>query len=809
MPPTNRSPNNFLQMLLTALPGSARWILGLYLAFVGQAQAQIRLQGQVLESKNGTALPGATVYAPGYKEGVSADAEGRFEIGLPGDTATVRFGFVGYRPKLMRYGRSQRGLTIVLEPEHLQEVVIDAEGTPQTKVQRTQMSVERLETRQAKLLPALFGEVDLLRILQLKPGVQSGGEGTTGLYVRGGGADQNLFLLDEAVIYNPSHLFGFLSVFNPDAVRNIDLYKGGFPANYGGRLSSVVDVRLREGNRDSMVATGGIGLISSRFTLEGPIQKGKSSYIFSARRTYFDVATRAYNERQAPRNINNPRYSPIPDYYFYDMNGRLTFDLSERDRLYISGYLGRDVFGFQRRQFRFNFDWGNSLLSARLVHRHDARTTSEASVTLTDYRYNIRNAFDRFSFSLSSGIQDITGRLQISRKTLNNHQLVAGVTYTNHAFTVGRAQGGTTDNSFRFSAGQSLQAGEYAAYASDQFNLTPRTELIAGVRLSGTTQAGTSYGGIEPRLIGRFTVSDKMAIKASYGRMYQYLHLVSPSATSIPTDLWYPSGPRVRPQVSDQVAAGYNLSLGGNKFFFSHELYYKKLANQVDFKDGANLFLNQQLDTTFIFGRGWAYGTELYLEKRIGRTTGWIGYTLAWTWRQFSEVDNGQPFHPRYDRRHDLSIVVSHQLNHRWSLSGTFVYGTGNAVTLPVGRAFVQDIGGSVGSPPGFAVVPLYGRRNSFRMAPYHRADVSAVWLVGRRRVNDLTFSIYNVYSRMNPYFYYIDTQTENPDGSGNITGFEARQVSLFPIIPSVTYNYKFTVRPLWKRRAGASIGGQ
>ena len=765
----------------------------MFLVTVCTASAQgLQIKGRILENALGTPLPGATVYAPGYRMGASADAEGNFLLSLPGDTVTIRYGFPGYKPRFVHYRHSHDGITVQLEVDQLQEVVVESEGNPQQKVQATRMSVEQLDSKQAKLLPALFGEVDLLRILQLKPGVQSGGEGTTGLYVRGGGADQNLFLLDEAVIYNPAHLFGFLSVFNPDAVRSIDLYKGGFPANYGGRLSSVVDVKLKEGNKDSTAVTGGIGLISSRITLEGPIQKGKSSYIFSARRTYFDVFTRAYNKSKEAANRNNPKYSPIPDYYFYDLNGRLTFDLTPRDRLLVTGYFGRDVFGFQRRQFKFNFDWGNSLVSARLVHRHDARMFSEASVSFTDYRYNISNAFGPFTFNIGSGIQDLTGKLQITRHTLADHTLMAGLQVTSHGFTVGRAQGGSADKTFAFSVGQNLQAMEYGLFASDQFNLGPRLNIIAGARLSGMSNGNTVYGGLEPRLIGRYALSDKVSLKASYGRMYQYLHLVSPSASSIPTDIWYPSGARVKPQISDQTAAGYNVSLWGNKYFFSHEVYYKNMAQQVDFKDGANLFLNQKLDTTFIFGKGWAYGTELYLEKKTGRTTGWIGYTLAYTWRQFADIDGGQPFHPRYDRRHDLSIVVTHKLSDRVHISGTFVYGTGNAVTLPTGRAYVQDVTGTTANPPGFNVVPIYGNRNTFRMAPYHRMDLALVWLVGRKRNDDLTFSIYNVYSRMNPYFYYIDTQTANPDGTGKITGFQTRQVSLFPIIPSVTYNFRF-----------------
>jgi len=755
----------------------------------------IRISGRILEADRGEPLPGATLYAPSCKTGTTTEADGTFTLLLPADSATIRVGYVGYLPQYFFVDAQHKRVFAQLLPDQaLKEVVITDTRTALQKVQQTQMSLEEITTKEAKILPSLFGEVDLIRILQLKPGVQSGSEGTTGMFVRGGSADQNLFLLDEAVVYNPSHLFGFLSVFNPDAVKSVELYKGSFPAQYGGRLSSVVDVKLREGNTDTLKASGGIGLVSSRATLEGPLYgKGKSSFILSARRTYFDAFTRIYNRTQAPKNYNNPRYSPIPNYYFYDLNGRATYQLTPRDKLIVTGYAGRDVFSFQRSRFNFNFTWGNTLLSARLLHRHSARMWSESSVTVSDYRYTITNAFDKFRFQLGSGIQDVTARFQVNRHTAAGHLITAGAQVIQHRFTVGRAQGGSADRTFSFNVGQNLYAREYALYASDQFSPLPRLEVVAGVRISGLTQGPTLYNGIEPRLQSRWALSEKASIKASYNRTFQYVHLVSPSASSIPTDIWYPSGALVRPQVSDQVAAGFSQALGKkDAFFFGTEVYYKNLARQVDFKDGANLFINQKLDTTFIFGKGWAYGSEFYLEKKHGRTTGWIGYTLSWTWRQFADIDNGRAFHPRNDRRHDLTVVVSHRITNRLLVSGTFVYGSGNAVTLPVGRAFVTDVPGTTPSPPGVQVVPLYGNRNNFRMAPYHRADVSLVYLVGKKRQSDWTFSVYNLYNRLNPYFYYVDTITDKPDGSGPIKGFQARQVSLFPIIPSVAYNFKF-----------------
>ena len=751
----------------------------------------IKLSGTVRDAQSFEPVIGAVVYAPNHQRGVATDERGRFSITLNADSATLVFRIVGYTAYQQAYKQSADKLIVQLRLVQQSEVVIQTDKeTPKEKVRRAQMSLEHLDISEIKNLPAIFGEVDILKILQLKPGVQSGGEGASGLYVRGGGPDQNLFLIDEAVIYNPNHLFGFFSVFNSDAVQSIDLYKGGFPAQYGGRLSSVVDVKMRPGNFDSLAVTGGLGLISSRLTVEGPIKKGKSSYIFSARRTYFDVFTRQYN--RVKEKENNPEFQPIPDYYFYDFNGRISLDVTPRDRVFITGYYGQDVFGFQRRQFKFNFTWGNQLLSTRWVHKHSKQAFSEASLTYTNYDYQVSNQFDIFQFKLGSGIRDVTGRLQWNYESLTGHELKAGVTGTKHLYTLGRAQGGSSDNSFSFKAGQQLEASEFGAYFSDKFSPTRSINLEAGARLSGFSAGKDLYMGIEPRFQGSIMVTPDASVKVGYGRMYQYQHLITSSGANLPTDLWYPSNGRVLPQISDQINTGYSFSLFNDQLFFSNEYYYKNLQRQVDFMDGANLFLNQRLDTTFVFGRGYAYGTEFYLEKKKGRTTGWIGYTLSWTWRQFNDINDGKPFHPRYDRRHDISVVVTHKLNKRITISGTWVFGTGNAVTLPFGRAVVQDIPGTVSNPPGITPIPLYGARNSYRMAPYHRADISMVYLVGKRRKNDLTFSVYNVYSRMNPYFIYIETKTLNPDGSGQITGFEAKQVSLFPIIPSVTYNFRY-----------------
>lgn len=770
----------FLYLLVLAIgPGA-----------VGQNRPEKLLKGRILDFEL-LPIQGAAVFVPRLQKGTLADSNGSFRLQLPPDTFTIRISAPGYQEHRQTINMAKnQTLGFRLEPVLNRDVVIDASrNAAQEKVQSTQTSVESLSMREAKELPALFGEVDIIKTLQLKPGVQSGGEGTSGLYIRGGGPDQNLVLVDGTPVYNASHLFGFFSVFNGDAVKGVDLYKGGFPAQYGGRLSSVVDVKMKDGDREKYVVNGGIGLISSRLSVEGPIQKGKSSFIFAARRTYFDVFTRAYNKKHE----NNPRYNPIPDYYFYDLNGKLSFEMGPRDKLFVTGYYGRDVFGFKRNAFNFSFDWGNTILGTRWSHTWRPSLFLNTSFNYSDYNYLIANQFDSFKFQVGSGVTDYIAKSELNWLPNENHNMLFGASYTFHGFQVGRASGGSTERSFSFNVGQTLASGEGGIYFNDDMKLSERWQLNAGTRLSTYASAGTFYAGLEPRVSARYSIGENTAVKASFARMYQYTHLVSSSGVSIPTDVWYPSNNTVKPQISDQLATGFSHTFGNGMWLFSNELYYKNMQRQIDFKDGANLFVNNRLDTVFVFGRGWAYGSEFYLEKRRGRLTGWIGYTLAYTWRQFGDINNGAAFHPRYDRRHDVSVVAIYKLNKRVSLSATWVYNSGQAVTLPTGRYFSQDIVGTTGQIPGFSVVPITTSRSNVRMDSYHRLDLAMVYrFFNRYGESDLTFSVYNAYSRLNPYFLYILTQTTNPDGNGNITGFQAKQVSLFPLIPSVTYNFKF-----------------
>ncbi|SDL59484.1 TonB-dependent Receptor Plug Domain [Catalinimonas alkaloidigena] len=763
------------------------------------------LTGWVKEAETGVPLFGATIYVPSLQRGTSTDEQGYFAIRLPADTLLVQVSYVGYLTVTRRIDLRQRAerLAVSLQTEQLEEVVVTASEL-QDKLNTTQMSVEKVTAQEARLLPALFGEVDIIKTLQLKPGVQSGGEGSSGLYVRGGGSDQNLLLFDGAPLYNANHLFGFFSVFNTDAVESVELYKGGFPAQYNGRLSSVVDVTMREGEAEQWQMTGGVGLISSRLTVEGPLLKHRNgtSYttvLLSGRRTYFDVITRQINRL----NEDNPDYNAIPDYSFYDLNGKISTHFSDADRLTLSGYHGRDNFLFNQDPFNIRFDWGNTAAILNWQHQFGSRLSAENRLIYTDYDYRVRYNFDAFKFSLGSRVSDRTFRSDFTFTPPSSHQITFGGLYTHHTFDVGRANAGRADEEL-FSAGNALQATELGAYVGDKIDFSPAWQLDAGLRWSAFLYQGKRYAGLEPRASLRYRISDQVALKTSYARMRQFIHLVASSGASLPTDVWYPSTRLVRPQVSDQLAAGLSLLLFDGRLLLTDEWYYKELQRQIDFRDGANLFVNNDLEKEFVFGKGWSYGNEIYLEKKQGNTTGWLGYTLSWSYRQFPEINDGAIFFPRYDRRHDISLVVTHHLSPRLSVTGTWIYGTGNAVTLPVGRLFFSDVTGTTGFPPGISIVPEYQQRNTFRMAPYHRMDVGLVWHFRPRwGESDLTFSIYNLYNRRNPYFIYFDQEwidpddfTGSPEDVQKFVTFRARQVSLFPVIPAITFNFRFFKDP-------------
>lgn len=754
--------------------------------------AQRTIHGSVRDADTGETLIGATVQVAGTETGTFTNEYGFYSLQIPGDEALLRVSFVGYQDLEIQV-TAKTPLPLILKVssgQTLEEVVVKANSFRE-QLASTQMSVQEISAREAKLIPVVFGETDIIKTLQLKPGINSGSEGNTGLFVRGGSADQNLFILDEAVVYNPNHLFGFFSTFNADAIKDVKIYKGGFPAQYGGRLSSVIDVKLNEGNNQRISGSGGLGLIASRLTLEAPIVRDKGSIIVSGRRTYVDVFTRMINRANGAGGPERDSPAPIPDYFFYDLNTKVNYQLTEKDRLFVSGYFGRDAFGFENPTFNFNFAWGNATGTARWNRTIHPRLFANTSVTFSDYLYRIDNKLTGFSFNLQSRIRDIQLKSDLTWSPGTDHNLRMGAEITRHQFQVGRLKAGSTDNSISFSAGQDLLALAGAAYIQDEWKIDAKSSLSAGLRLSGFLQEGTPYGGIEPRLAYNYRITPSLSAKASYARMYQYLHLVANSSISLPTDVWYPSTAGVKPQRSDQASAGIQWLIGDN-FLASNEYYYKRLANQVDFKNFADLFANDKLEQEFTFGKGYAYGTEIYLEKKSGPLTGWIGYTLAFVRRgEFSDIMGGRYFSPRYDRRHDLSIVAIWAINRRLSASATWIYGSGDLAWLPIGRLTFQDIPGGQLQP----VVPIYGDRNNVRLPAYHRLDLGLVIrFFPKWGESDLTISVYNAYDRRNPYFLYLDAATAPDENLGVdvITGIAARQVSLFPVLPALTYNFKF-----------------
>ncbi|MBP6825580.1 MAG: TonB-dependent receptor [Saprospiraceae bacterium] len=764
--------------------------LFLFCNFLVYAQNTATVSGTLRDAKNGETLIGATVEAVGLGKGNVSNEYGFYSFTLPesSDSVTLRFSYIGFQTTTRRIkpvGTIKLEVSLQSEDNVIEEVVIKANALSD-KMKSTEMSVMTISTKEAKLLPALFGEVDIIKILQLKPGITAGSEGTTGIFVRGGGSDQNLIVLDEAIVYNANHLFGFFSTFNSDAVKDVKVYKGGFPAQYGGRLSSVIDVRMKEGNNQKFSGAGGLGLIASRLTLEGPIQKDKSSFIVSGRRTYADLITSGINKA----NEGKADYDPIPDYYFYDLNTKVNFTLSEKDRLYLSGYFGRDVFKFKDATFNFLFDWGNTTGTARWNHVFGPKLFSNTTFTYSDYRYRIRNILQGFFFNLGSNVKDANLKVDFYYQPSNRHTVRFGANTTYHNFVVGRLKAGSDDGEVKFESGQDFDGAEFGVYANDEWAATDRLKLSYGARVSAWRNSPAFYANFEPRLAANYALTPKWSLKGSYTRMNQYVHLLASSGLSLPTDIWYPSTKGIKPEVSDQVAVGTSYLVGDN-LLITWEAWYKWLRNQLDFKDGAELFGNDALEGELTVGNGYAFSPfEIEIEKKEGKLTGWIGYTLAWTRRgNFPDINVGADFPPRFDTRHNLSVVALWNLSKRWQITATWVYTSGYTAWLPGGRFSFQDVPGGQLQP----LVPIYGDRNTYRYPAYMRADLGVVWKWwGRHTENDLTLSVYNLTDRRNPYFIYIDFDSvETPVGDAP-TRIYAKQVSLFPILPSITWNFKF-----------------
>jgi hypothetical protein len=771
-------------------------------SFSTAAQNKYTLSGYVKDAENGEDLIGANVYLQNDRSaGTTTNVYGFFSLTLPEGDYPVLISFIGYEAKLENVSlHNHVRLNINLQPgQIIEEVVIKAESEDEN-VQSTDMGRIELNVEQIKTIPVLFGEVDILKTIQLLPGVGGAGEGNSGFYVRGGGPDQNLIMLDEAVVYNTGHLFGFFSVFNSDAIKNTTLIKGGMPAQYGGRLSSVLDIQMKEGNNQTFEAEGGIGLIASRLTVQGPIVKDKSSFIISGRRTYIDVLLKP---------ILKGGDFEGNGYYFYDLNTKINYKFNDLNRLFLSGYFGRDVFTYSAPDNTLNVEipWGNSTATLRWNHLFNNQLFMNISAIYNDYNFGVSSSFQDFNFNLFSGIRDWNAKIDFDYYPGSNHKIKFGGNYVFHRFTPYSAEGNAGDVEFSTDTLSNKYAHEVAVFVQDEFDIFPWLRVNAGIRGSYFLQVGpyndiiydsevplpidtinynngdpiADYYGLEPRLNVRVIVDANSSIKAGITYNHQYIHLVSSSTSTLPTDLWIPSSEKVKPQTGVQYSLGYFRNFYNNTYETSIEIYYKDLNNQIEFSDGYTPDISTDIEEGFVFGIGRSYGAELFIKKSKGKINGWVGYTLSKTERQFDDLKTADGWFPtKYDRVHDLEIVGIYNLSERWSFASTFVYATGQATTIVESFYVIEG-----------ELQTDYGPRNGYRLAPYHRLDLSVTLKnkPEKKFESSWNFAVYNVYSRKNPYFIYTDYEGDFALGQVDV---RAVQVSIFPIIPSITWNFSF-----------------
>lgn len=795
------------------------------LSFLCRAQETVSLSGQITEEGSREQLPGVNVYITGSAFSTSSNNYGFYSLQIPkGQKVTVRYSFVGFRTVEKSLTLSKdTAMDIALElSNNLDEVEVSAQRLNERISDTEQMSQISVPIQQVKKIPALLGEKDVLKVLQLMPGVQKGSEGQSGIYVRGGGPDQNLLILDEAPVYNANHLFGFFSVFNGDAIKSVELTKGGFPARYGGRLSSVIELQMKDGNKEEFHGEGGIGIISSRLTLEGPIQKGKSSFLVSGRRTYIDVLAQPFIKRQAAKEGSE---NTSVGYYFYDLNAKINHEFSRKDKIYLSGYFGRDVFyaniGETDSAEDSDLDWGNATATARWNHLFNAKLFANTSLIFSKFNFGVGSVIselntdnneleEQFSLRYDSRIHDIGLKVDFDYFPSNKHTVKFGVNLIRHRFEPSAiaVSGAFNDQSIDFTE-KPINSLESAIYVEDVWQPFPNLKVNGGFRLSGFQAEQKQYFRPEPRLALAYKLNKDLSLKGSYAIMNQYIHLLSNTGIGLPTDLWVPTTTVVKPQQSQQVALGIAKDFDKQGLTLSLEGYYKKMDNIVSYKEGASFlrFDGQGAgETTFedqvTQGQGWSYGGEFMLQKKAGKFSGWIGYTLSWTQWQFDALNFGNKFFPRYDRRHDISIVGIYEIAKRVTLSATWVYGTGNALTLPLSNfnAARDDIirpnsDPRFGSQGGFNFfqVSEFGERNSFRAEPFHRLDV-AIQIRKQKKHWERTweFGLYNAYNRRNPFFYTTDVQQPLFGQDNTQSQTVLKRVSLFPVIPSVSYSFKF-----------------
>lgn len=754
------------------------------------AQKNYTLNGIVKSAISGENLIGASVKITGPTTlATSTNAYGFYAATLPNGNYKIEISYIGYSTVIKQIViTSNKTEDFNLEEfNNLNEVVITSVRRNENLI-KAQMGVEKLNIKDIQNVPVLFGEKDILKTLQLLPGIKSAGEGNSGFYVRGGATDQNLILLDEAPVYNASHLLGFFSTFNSDAIKDVTVYKGGMPAQYGGRLSSVLDVRMNDGNKKQTTFEGGIGLISSRLKIEGPFVKDKSSFMISGRRTYADAFLALSPDTSLRGNT----------LYFYDLNAKANYQLDEKNTLYLSGYFGRDKLGLSN---TFGFNWGNATGTLRLNHLFSSRLFSNTSLIMSKYDYQIENLLSGSEFKVSSSIKDFNLKQDFSFALANTHELKFGFEGIHHTISPGQISSPVTSsvNELKIESRKGL---ELAAYISDSYNLSDQIKLVYGLRLSSFSVLGGSnyktynidgeelssvfykkgefvktYVNLEPRISASFQLDDTKSLKGSYARNFQNLHLMSNSTATSPTDLYIMNSLNTKPELADQFSLGYFNNLKDNNYEFSAEVYYKPMQNQIEYRNGTDLRGNQNVEADLVYGKGRAYGLELFFKKKYGRFNGWIGYTISKTERQFDLVNEGKWFKARQDKPHDISVVGIYKAGKRWILSSTFIYSSGSAVTFPIGKYSLDG-----------QTVFYYGDRNANRTPNFHRLDVSAT-LEGKSNKkfkSSWNFGIYNLYNRKNPFSIEFKN---NPD---NTSQTQAVQRSLFGVIPSVTWNFKF-----------------
>jgi hypothetical protein len=767
-------------------------------------QTKFTISGSIKDGKNGEDLIGVNVFlkeSPDY--GVATNVYGFYSLTAPAGKYTLVIRYVGYKTieQALDLTVNQKiNVELFPDSEVLQEVIINAEKED-ANIKSNEVSTIKFDPKDIETIPVLFGEKDVLKTVSLLPGVKSAGEGQSGFYVRGGGADQNLILLDEAIVYNASHLLGFFSVFNSDALKDINLIKGGMPAEYGGRVSSVMDIKMKEGNSKKMSVSGGIGLISSKLTVEGPIKKDKGSFIVSGRRTYADLFLKAAPDTNLRNNT----------LYFYDFNAKANYTINDKNRIFASGYFGRDVFGFGD---AFGFDWGNATGTIRWNHIYGDKLFSNTSLIYSNYNYRI--SIGAAGFSFGSNIRDWNIKHDFQYFANDKHTIKFGINGIYHTFAPGfvDADEGGVFNDVEVQKRYGIQS---AVYVSDEIKISPVFNVVAGLRFvhfnalgpgdiytydnDGNVRDTTvyaknksyqTYQGLEPRLAANYILNDQNSIKASYARNNQFVHLLSNSTSSSPTDVWLLSSNNIKPQISDQVTLGYYRNFKSNMFELSIEGYYKTLDNMIDYRTGAEINFNNTVEGDLVYGMGRAYGAELLLRKRKGDLTGWIGYTLSRSERKFEEINTNNWFPARQDRIHDISIVTMYSFSEKVKASASWVYYTGDAITAPTGRYMVDGIAST-----------YYSERNGYRMPNYHRLDLgvtlysdkfktykdpeSGETMKKERKVeSNWSFSVYNVYARENAFSISFRESETNPGA------FEAVQLSLFRAIPSISYNFKF-----------------